>query len=396
VDIGSRDEPSGLEGISHFIEHMVFKGTASRSALDIVSYIESVGGILNAFTTRENTCFLSKIIDIHLPRAVEILTDLVFNTLCTPGDVIKEKKIVIDEINEVKDNPADLVHDIFATSIFGSHPLGRSILGTTRSVRSFNRKKILSFLNTNYLRKKMIFVASGNLKHHALVELAKKYVPQPTNDNLPASPAFQRVKRFKPVLQSGIYVTSRDTTQTHICIGTPGLNFNHPNRAALLLLNSILGGSMSSKLFQKIREDLGLAYTVFSYLDFFKDTSVIGVYLNTDKKHAGTVLNVILKELDKLKKEKLSALELASAKEQLKGSLVLGLENTSHRMNRLAKHELLLGKPISINETIREIDRVTPSDIRNLANRLFQREQFVITVLGPVNQKKIENSFDWQ
>lgn len=392
VDIGSRDEPSGLEGISHFIEHMVFKGTTTRSAFDIVSYIESVGGILNAFTTRENTCFLAKIIDIHLPRAVDILTDLVFNTLCVNDDILKEKKIVIDEINEVKDTPADLVHDVFALSIFGKHPLGKPILGTSSTVRNFSRKKVINFLSANYLRKRMLFVASGNLKHQTFVNLVKKCIPDSRSNNQSRDSHFKRIKRTSPQLQNGLYVTSRNTIQTHICIGTPAMRFNHPKRAALLLLNSILGGSMSSKLFQKIREEMGLAYTVFSYLDFFKDASVIGVYLNTDKKHTGTVISTVYEELDKLSKDKLGTAELSSAKEQMKGSLVLGLENTSHRMNRLAKHELLLGKYITIDETISEIDKVTSSDICNIATKLFQRDKYTITIMGPVTKRAVENS----
>jgi len=396
VDIGSRDEPEGLEGVSHFIEHMVFKGTTTRSSFDIVSYIESVGGILNAFTTRENTCFLAKIIDVHLPRAVEILTDMVFNARFDSEDIKKEKKIIVDEINEVKDTPADLVHDLFAQSIFGNHPLGKPILGSMKTVSGFSRKKVIGFLSSNYLRKKMVVVASGNLKHSDLVRLVKKQMPETVCCNNQKHSTVARTRRTRPQLQPGIFVTSRKTNQTHICIGMPALKFSHPKRASLLLLNSILGGGMSSKLFQKIREDMGLAYTVFSYLDFFKDAGVIGVYLNTEKSYTGAVLRAVLDELEKLKNTKLDSKELDSTKEQLKGSLVLGLENTSHRMNRLAKHELLLGEYISIDETISQIDSVSSASLRDVAAKLFQPDKLSVTVLGPVTKKAVENSINWR
>jgi len=365
VDIGSRDEPEGLEGVSHFIEHMVFKGTTTRSSFDIVSYIESVGGILNAFTTRE-------------------LTDMVFNARFDSEDIKKEKKIVVDEINEVKDTPADLVHDLFAQSIFGKHPLGKPILGSMKTVSGFSRKKVISFLSSNYLR------------HSDLVRLVKKQMPETVCCNNQKHSTVARTRRTRPQLQPGIFVTSRKTNQTHICIGMPALKFSHPKRASLLLLNSILGGGMSSKLFQKIREDMGLAYTVFSYLDFFKDTGVIGVYLNTEKSYTGAVLRAVFDELEKLKNTKLDSKELDSTKEQLKGSLVLGLENTSHRMNRLAKHELLLGEYISIDETISQIDSVSSASLRDVAAKLFQPDKLSVTVLGPVTKKAVENSINWR
>lgn len=391
VDIGSRDEPEDIEGVSHFIEHMVFKGTASRSAFDIVSHIESVGGMLNAFTTRENTCFLSKIIDRHLPRAVDVLSDMVFNARFDENDIAKEKKIVIEEINEVEDNPSDLVHDIFAESIFGKHSLGRPILGTVKSVQGYSPEKIVGFLKKNYQRNRMMIVASGNLEHEVLIELVNKHFP----DTNSGDSAANTIKRIKPELHNGLFVANRNTNQSHICIGMPAVTFDHPQRAALLILNSFLGGSMSSRLFQRIREELGMAYTVFSYLDFFEDTSIIGVYLNTEKNQTGQVISEVYKELEKFKSNSLSSIELDSTKEQLKGSLVLGLENTSHRMNRLAKHELLLNKYISIDETIQEIDKVNAADLLDLANQLFNPDKFTITVLGPVSQSDVEKDISW-
>jgi predicted Zn-dependent peptidase len=386
IDIGSRDEPSGLEGVSHFIEHMVFKGTDTRSPYDIVSYIESVGGMLNAFTSRENTCFLAKVIDNQLPRAVEILTDLVFNARFDDTDITKEKKIVMDEINEVKETPSDLVHDIFAETIFGKHSLGKPILGTSKTVKGLSREKIIEFRDRNYQQKKMLVVASGNLKHEELIDLVLSNLPEKKGNDLQIEP------RVAPGANSGLRVKTQKTVQTHICIGTPAVKFDHKLRGAVLLLNSIIGGSMSSKLFQRIREDLGMAYTVFSYLDFFVDSSVIGVYLNTDKKYTGPVILNVFDELEKIVHNGLSPAELESAKEQLKGSLVLGLENTSHRMNRIAKHELLMNRYISIDESIAEIDKVTSEEVKTLAEMLFKPDNYTITVLGPLTKSEIKKS----
>lgn len=386
VDAGSRDEPAEMSGISHFIEHMVFKGTTNRSAKQIAAHLESVGGVLNAFTSREQTCLYARIIDEHLPRAVEILADLAFNSLFDNSEIKKEKNVIIDEINEVNDTPADLVHDLFANSLFGDHSLGRPILGSSPTVLNLSRGKIIDHVKKNYQRPYMVVAASGNLKHKTLVELVKKYFPEYEKNNT------KRVKRTKPLLFPGVYVTSREINQTHICIGSPALKYKHPKRPILLLLNSIIGGGMSSKLFQKIREELGMAYTVFSYLDFFIDAGVVGVYLNTDKKHVGAVILTVLKELAKLKDNRLDPKEIETAKEQLKGSLVLGLENISNRMNRMTKHEFLLGKYISVDEAISEINKITASDVKNMAARVFQADKFTITVLGPVSQKTVEEA----
>ena len=388
VDTGSRDEPVGLEGASHFIEHMVFKGTATRSPYDIVSHIESVGGILNAFTTRENTCFLAKVIDLHLPRAVDVLTDLVFNARFDEADIAKEKKIVIDEINEVKDTPSDLVHDIFAESIFGKHALGKPILGTAKSVKAFSRDSILEFRDNNYRRDRMLVAASGNLNHNELVEMVAKALPSAKNGAPPVKP------RTTPEVFPGLYVKAQKTTQAHICIGAPAVQFDHPLRGAAMLLNAIIGGSMSSKLFQRIREDLGMAYTVFSYLDFFIDASIIGVYLSTDKKYTGPVILNVFGELEKIAQNGLTIEDLESAKEQLKGSLVIGLENTSHRMNRIAKHELLVNRYISVDESIAEIDKVTGEEVKGLAEDIFKPDNYTITVLGPITKTEIKKSIN--
>ena len=395
VDIGSRDEPSGYEGISHFVEHMAFKGTTTRSPYDIVSYIESVGGVLNAFTTRENTCFVARVMDTHLARAVEILADIVHNSRFDKSDIAKEKQVVLDEINEIKDTPADLVHDLFAETIFDGHPLGKPILGTFRTVRSFTQTKILDFLQSNYERGRMLVAASGNLDHLQLVDLVSRHFRTIPDSNRRRSMLARRVRRVKPRLKPGLSSFYRKTAQTHVCIGGPAMTFDHPQRAALLVLNSILGGSMSSRLFQRIREDLGLAYTIFSYADFFEDAGVMGIYFSTEKQNANKALTAVFGEIRRLTVEDVPSDELEMAKEQLRGSLILGLENTSHRMNRLAKHELLLGEYLTIEQSVAELQQVNSAQVRSLAARLLRKGKFSVVSLGPVTRRKLESAVTW-
>jgi predicted Zn-dependent peptidase len=377
VDVGSRDETMQSSGISHFIEHVVFKGTSTRKASEIASYLESVGGVLNAFTGREQTCYYAKFLDEHLDKAVEILFDLVNNALFDRQDIEKEKKVILEEIHDIEDSPSDLVHDLFAGVIFGKHPLGRSILGTRKSVISMNRPKVLRYRNRFYRPDNIIVAACGNLRHDHLVELTERYInPQV----YPSARNGRRRPKFVP--QRKTY--RRKTNQTHICLGIPAREFNHECRTAMLLLNSALGGGMSSRLFQRLREDLGLVYSVFSFLDFFADNGIFGIYLGTDKNNIGKALAAVRSEIDAVIADRLSPAEIEKAREQLKGSLMLGLENTSNRMNRLARHELLANKYISLDETVSAIDAVKADEILEVARELFSRARFSAVVLGPV------------
>lgn len=377
VDVGSRDEPIQSSGISHFIEHMVFKGTETRRASEIASYLESVGGVLNAFTGREQTCYYAKFLDEHIDKAVEILFDLVNNALFDRQDIEKEKKVVLEEIHDIEDSPSDLVHDLFAGVIFGKHPLGRSILGSRNSINSMNRPKVLRHLKRFYRPDKTIVAACGNLQHDHLVELTNQYINQGV---YAASINGRRKPRFKT--QRRIF--RRKTNQTHVCLGIPAREFSHESRTAMLLLNSVLGGGMSSRLFQRLREDLGLVYSVFSFLDFFADNGIFGIYLGTDKNNVKKALSAVRTEIDAVIADRLDAAEIEKAREQLKGSLMLGLENTSNRMNRLAKHELLVNKYISLDETVAAIDGVKADEILEIARQLFSAVHFSAVVLGPV------------
>ena len=377
IDVGSRDEPNQSSGISHFIEHMVFKGTRTRSASEIASCLESVGGVLNAFTGREQTCYYAKFLDEHLEKAVEILFDLTNNPIFDNSDIEKEKKVVLEEIRDIEDSPGDLIHDLFAGAIFGGHPLGRSILGIRGTVMGMNRSKVLRYMGRFYRPKNIIVAACGNLQHKRLVQLTKKYVdsrilPESTNG------------RKKPIFKPNRRTYSRKTNQTHVCLGLPARKFTHESRTALLILNSILGGGMSSRLFQRLREDMGLVYNVFSYLDFFEDNGIFGIYLGTNGKNVKKALAAVKREIDDITGSKLPKTEIEKAKEQLKGNLMLGLENTSNRMTRLAKHELLANRYISLDETVINIDIVKPEKVTEIAGEIFQNNEFSAVTLGPV------------
>jgi predicted Zn-dependent peptidase len=378
LDVGSRDELEDASGVSHFIEHMVFKGTTHRNASEIASYIESVGGVLNAFTSREQTCFYAKVLDQHLPKAVEIIFDLVNNALFDKGDIEKEKRVILEEIKDVEDSPGDLVHEKFARAMFGSHPLGRSIMGTKTTVKNMDRARLMRYLRRHYRPDISVIAASGNLEHERLVELVSSYFNA-------SSIKGARPERIRPAYRPQRKIYEKKISQTHVCLGVPAKDFNDPGRNAIMLLNSILGGGMSSRLFQQLRENLGLVYTVFSYLDFFADTSVFGIYLGTDKRNLNKALFAIAKEVERVVNEKLPRVDLDRTKEQLKGNLMLGLENTSNRMNRLAKHEFLTGRYIDLDETIASIDAVTPDEVTAIARQILVKDKFSAVAMGPVS-----------
>jgi predicted Zn-dependent peptidase len=377
LDVGSRDESDAEAGMSHFIEHMVFKGTKNRSAREIASYLESVGGVVNAFTSREQTCLYAKFLDQHLGKAIELLLDILNNSLFDKAEIEKEKKVILEEIKDVDDSPGDLVHDRFVRVFFGDHPLGRSILGSRTTVKNMVRPKMLRYLGKLYRPDKTIIAASGNLDHAQLVEL----VANGFNAEI-----FEKSRngRKKPIYRAHRRVFKHKSTQTHVCLGIPSKDFNDPSRTATILLNSMMGGGMSSRFFQQLREHLGIVYNVFSYLDYFEDSSILGIYFGTDKRNVKKAMSAVVHEIERLKSEKLTKDEIDKIKEQLKGNLMLGLENTSSRMNRLAKHEILTGRYISLDETTAAIDSVLPDEITELAKELFDRDRITAVSLGPV------------
>ncbi|MBU8933136.1 MAG: insulinase family protein [candidate division Zixibacteria bacterium] len=384
IDVGARYESPEENGLSHLIEHMLFKGTKDRTAKQIAEALESVGGSLNAFTSREQTCYTARVLDDQLEKAVDVLADLTCHAKLTPTDLRMEKKVICEEIKEVADTPTDRVHDVFAQTLWGDHPLGQPILGPTENVAHFQRQFILDYLKRNYVAGSILIAASGNVSHRRLVELARKYFQFEGGTAPSAPPAIQ------PTVGQIVH-ESGNGEQTHLCLGFPGQSFFSPLKMAALAVNTYLGGGMSSVLFQKIREQRGLAYSVYTFLDFYRDAGVFGTYVGTDKKHIAECVAIILKELERLKKRRLSNLKLQAIKDQLKGQLTLGMESTVAHMNRAARQELYLGEFRSLDQTLEDINRVSTSDVLKYANETFDRSVLAMTTLGPIDEKALRH-----
>jgi len=384
VDVGSRDEEPRESGISHFIEHMVFKGTKTRSAKNIASWLESLGGGLNAFTSREQTCFYALVLDEHLEQAVDILADITMNATMNPVNIEKEKLVVIEEIHEVEENPSDYIHDIFSEYFWRGQAIGRPILGTEKIIKSLNRKDIFNYLDEHYQAGRIVISAAGNISHRKLVNLVREKFGYPKGNGARGEAAV--VPKNKD-----IRFIKRQNQQNHVCIGFPGIPFDHPERYPMLGLYTYLGSGMSSVLFQKIREEKGMAYTIYTFADFYRDTGLFGVYFASDKRHLSKAIETILKELKKIKRYKLPESKLDKVKAQIKGNLTLSLESTSGRMIRLGRQELLSGEYCSLSEALDRIDKIKSSEINDIARQIFKSEGLTITSLGPGSGKDIQN-----
>jgi predicted Zn-dependent peptidase len=378
VVTGSRDEQPHENGISHFIEHLLFKGTEKRTAFDIAKEIDSVGGTLNAFTGREYTCFYAKVIDNNLPLAIDLLSDIFLHSSMDLKDIEKERMVILQEIKMVEDTPDDYIHDLFNRVCWGEHPLGYPIYGTSELVQSFHRDQLLNFFKENYPPDRIIICAAGNLRHQEVVDLIDQTFAQ--------IPRLEKMKeRVKPFPISTTNIRRRDLEQVHFCLGTKGLQYNHSLRFSSYVLNTILGGGMSSRLFQEIRENRGLAYSVYSYLPTYIDTGLVVVYAGTNESSFQEVIELILKEFTQLKKGLLKNGELETAKEQLKGNLLLSLESSDNLMSRLAKNEIYFQTYLPVKMILKDIDEINEESVRHLANDIFDERFFCLTVLGPMN-----------
>jgi len=386
VTTGSRDEDPHENGVSHFIEHLLFKGTERRTAFDIAKEIDSVGGTLNAFTGREYTCFYSKVIDKNLPLAIDLLSDIFLHSMMDVKDVEKERMVILQEIKMVEDTPDDYIHDFFNRVCWGDHPLGFPIFGTSDLVQSFHREQILQFLKENYQPNRIIICAAGNVKHQEVVDRIGE-----TFGQLPRSEKER--KRLKPDSISTTNIRKRELEQVHFCLGTKGLQYNHSLRFASYVLNTILGGGMSSRLFQEIRENRGLAYSVYSYLPSYIDTGLVVVYAGTNESSFREVIELVLNEFNRLKKDPFRNGELETSKEQLKGNLLLSLESSDNLMTRLAKNEIYFGSHLPVEKTLKGIDAVEEDAVRYLAKELFDERFFCLTILGPTNGKYLDQNF---
>ncbi|MCX5800434.1 MAG: pitrilysin family protein [Candidatus Eisenbacteria bacterium] len=382
VRSGSRNETWGQSGLSHFIEHMAFKGTAKRNALEIAKSLECVGGHLDAFASREFTCFYARVLEEQLPLAVDVLSDIVCHSLFDENEIEKEKRVILDEIGTLEDTPDDQIHDLFSQVIWKDHPLGRSILGHSETVRGFNRQGLLNFFTDRYFLSNVIISVAGKFDYGALVELLGRSFALPhggTSADGGLPPDYSR--------QTEVY--ERELAQEYVCLGTRGVSYNHELRFSLLVLSVIMGGGMSSRLFQRVREEEGLAYSVYSYADFLKDSGLFCASMGVKPDSAGKALTIVLEEFEKALESSPSADEIRSAQWQLKGSLLLGLESMSNRMARLAKSEIYCGRYVSLDELVSMIDQVDAGTIARAAELVLRRESLSVVALGPCSKKEI-------
>ena len=373
---GSRHESEARSGIAHFVEHMLFKGTATRSAEDIAQEIDSIGGQLDAFTAKEYASYYIKVLDEHLPTAVNLLSDIVMNPRFDLEDLDKEKKVILEEIKMVEDTPDDLVHELFTQHFWEGHALGRPILGSPESVESFTPEILRDYFRGTYVAPNLIVSAAGNIDHARVRELI-----EPAFAALPPTSATydDTVPRVVPQ----VLVRSKELEQSHVCLGTNSYQQNHPDRYVSYIMNTVLGGSMSSRLFQNVREKRGLAYAVFSGLSAYRDAGNITIYAGCANKAVPELVDLCVEELRGLKQTPVPDTELRRAKDHLKGSLMLSLENTASRMSHLARQEIYFERHFGLDETLAGVERVTSVDVTRVASDLFSNGSLAATVLGP-------------
>jgi len=377
VRTGSRDEGDDVLGISHFLEHMLFKGTRRRSALEIAQSLESVGGHLDAFTGREQTCYYGRFLDEHWPQAVDVLADLVSSPLLEADQIEKEKGVVIDEISSYEDEPDELVHDLFADLIWNGHALGRSILGTRETVRRFDRGALTGYFDRRYTSRNLVVALAGSFDRDAFLDLVQRQLVVPAGGEAIDGPPL-------PPFVPGVLNRPREFSQLYLCLGARSIPYDDDDRFALQVLSMILGGGMSSRLFQVVREQEGLAYSVYSYADFYRDTGLFCISLDVAPERGRRALKVVLSEVADLQRNGLRAGELESAKAQLKGSLLLGLESLSSRMSRIARNEIYFGRHIPVRELVRQVERVREEQVVEIARRSLAEGAISLVALGPL------------
>lgn len=382
IGVGSRDEPPELSGVSHFLEHMLFKGTEKRTAREISELFDALGGELNAFSAKEYTCFYARLLDEHVPIGIEVLSDMLQNTLFAEKDIESEKDVVLEEINLYEDTPDDRIHDLFASVLWQNHPLGKSVLGHTTTVRSFFRDDIKGYFSQYYVPNNVVVAAAGHLEHDNIVNLVNEHFTSRGNNQ------WSR-KLFLPEVEPKVMVFNKPTEQAHICMGAQGLHAKHEDRFALSILDNILGGGMSSRLFQEIREKKGLTYSIYSYNSLYSETGFFAIYAGTRPSKTEKVIKLIRAEIDKLVQDGVTEEELRRAKDHLKGELVLGLESTSHRMSRLGRSELCDGEFLSLDELVQRFDKVTLEDVNRVAQTIFGSNKLVLTVIGPFRTEEL-------
>ena len=383
VDVGSRDEVTTDNGVSHFIEHMVFKGTHQRDSLQIAKELDAIGGLSNAFTGKEHTCYHSKVLDKHLPVLAEILSDIFLNSIFDPQDMDRERQVILQEINMMEDTPEDRIHVLFNRLCWFDHPLGMCVLGTDKTVSNIRKETILEYINRFYTPSRIIITAAGNIEHEALVAHLE--------------PLFNSIKssnedppRSSPQVHADISCHWKDLEQVHICLGGKAPNMSSDMRFAGAVLNTILGGNMSSRLFQEIRERRGLAYSLYSFLSAYMDSGLMGVYVGTDPSQVNQVLEIVNREIRKIRDGEISKSDLSAAVEHLLGGVLLGAENTDVRMMRLAKNDYVFGRYVSYDELVARLQEVTVDQVVAVAQDTFQNDEVSLVTLGPTKREDLD------
>jgi predicted Zn-dependent peptidase len=386
VKTGSRDEQPEINGVSHFVEHMVFKGTKSRTAKNIAREVDAIGGNLDAFTSKETICFNVKVLDEHVPKALDVLTDLVMHPVFAPDDIDRECKVILEEIKMDEDNPDMLVHEIFTQSFWKDHPLGKPILGTKETVRRFDQGTLFDFYGGRFQGGNMVFSAAGNLDHDTFVSLVAEKL-----GNLPSAPEpVHPAGANRPKVHARIVSKQKKSLeQLQICLGVPAPAVNDEQRYTSALLNMILGGGMSSRLFQNVREDRGLAYSIFSELNSFRDTGSLCVYAGTSAQNAEQVIRLTVEEFRRLKEQAVPEEELQRAKDQLKGNILLSLESSGALMSNLARQEMYFHRFHGVPEILEQVGNVTSADLMQMAQQLFVPESVAVAMLGNLNGLKV-------
>jgi len=380
VNVGARDEAAPENGLSHFIEHMIFKGTRKRTGYQIAKEFDAIGGHTNAFTAMEHTCYHAKVLDTHLDTMVDILSDIFLNSIFDGSEVEKERPVILQEIGMLEDSPDEYIHLLAGNAFWGDNPLGCSILGPPENIRNFDADMIKTFFVRLYQPDRIIISMAGNLEHERIVEMTA-----PTFESIRPGNGFP--ERITPAGRSLVTVNHKDLEQAHICVNTQGLAAPDPRRFSFFLMNTILGGNMSSRLFQEIRERRGLAYNVYSFTSSHADTGIFGVYAGVAPANVEETTALIIKEMQRLATEPVPLSELQAAKEFTKGNLLLACESTDSQMVRMAQNELYLGRFLPLEEVIEGVDGVSAGDILDLAATLFKAGPPALTILGPVEDQ---------
>lgn len=388
VEVGSRDETPAQGGVSHFIEHMAFKGTEDRTPLDIARQIDRLGGMANAFTSREHTCFFARALPEHMDQLCDLLLDLFLRPAYRSEELERERQVILQEIGSQEDSPEELVHVLAGAHFWPDHPLGRPILGTTETVGTMSRDDILGYLKKSYLPHRLVVAAAGQIRHDQLVDLMGEELAA-----LPSDPLANG--RTSPTPRAGCQVVARELEQVHVVMTMPGASAVAEDRWAAAMLNTVLGGNMSSRLFQEVREKRGLAYSVYSYLSSYSDIGMMGIYLGVSPQRAVEAVKVVRGELERMASQPLSQEELGEAKDHLKGSVLLSSESPDARMSRLARNEFNFGHEVGLDQVIKNIEAVTPEQVSVLAQQRLDPAVLSATVLGPVDPDALPRELGW-